>query len=275
MAEPAWATFAGIVAFVTVGIVALARASQGVVTDGGESVMASDDGDGMVPDDGGDVMADDGDVMADDGDEADRRPAEQPSLSTGALLVNVAFSQGVLGSLLLLGAWYAEIPRAALGLAPETVGTAAAGLGLALGVALYAGDELLAAAADRAGVAYSEDLREALAPDTARGWLLLLGGVLPVIAGFEELLFRAALVGALAAGFGVSPWLLAVASSVVFGVAHGAQGPGGMAVTAALGFALAAAFVLTGSFVVVFVAHWLVNALEFGVHDGLGVEWPG
>ncbi len=237
MPEPAWATFAGMVALVTVGIVALARASQGLVTD----------------------------------DDADHHP----QLSTGALLVNVAFSQGLLGSLLLLGAWYTRVPRSALGLGPGSVGAAAAGLGLALGVALYAGDELLAAAADRAGVAYSEELREALAPSSLRGWLVLLCGVLPVIAGFEELLFRAALVGALSAGFGVSPWLLAVASSLVFGLAHGAQGPGGMAVTTLLGFALAAAFVLTGSLLVVFVAHWLVNALEFGVHEGLGVEWPG
>jgi hypothetical protein len=38
---------------------------------------------------------------------------------------------------------------------------------------------------------------------------------------------------------------------------------------------LAAAFILTGSFVVVFVAHYLVNALEFLVHELLGIEWVG
>jgi hypothetical protein len=47
-----------------------------------------------------------------------------------------------------------------------------------------------------------------------------------------------------------------------------------MVVTGALGFALAAGFVLTGSLVVVVVAHYLVNALEFTVHEGLGVERP-
>ena len=35
--------------------------------------------------------------------------------------------------------------------------------------------------------------------------------MLPIIAVFEELLFRAALIGVLAAGFDLSPWLLAVA----------------------------------------------------------------
>ena len=238
MPEPAWATFAGIVAFVTVAIVALARLSAGEVMDA-----------------------------------ADVEPHEQPT--PGMLLVNVAISQGLLGVLLALGAWYAQIPLDALGLGPEQVGLAAVGVGLAVGVALYAGDELLMLATDRAGVAYSEGMRELLAPDTPGGWLLLVFGALPIVAAFEELLFRAALVGAMAAGFGVSPWLLAVASSLVFGVAHSAQGSGGMAVATGLGFALAAVFVLTESLVVVVVAHWLVNTLEFGVHEALGVEWTG
>jgi membrane protease YdiL (CAAX protease family) len=126
---------------------------------------------------------------------------------------------------------------------------------------------------DSTGVDYSESLRAHLAPESLRGWVVLLGVVLPIIAGFEELLFRAALVGVLAAGFGVSPWALAVASSVAFAVGHGAQGPGGVAVTGVLGFALAAAFVLTGSLLVVVVAHYLINALEFVIHEGLGIEW--
>jgi membrane protease YdiL (CAAX protease family) len=103
----------------------------------------------------------------------------------------------------------------------------------------------------------------------------LLGVVLPVIAGFEELLFRATLVGAIPAGFGVSPWVMVGFSSVAFGVGHGAQGPAGIAVTGTLGAVLGVAFVLTGSFVVVVVAHYLVNALEFVVHEGLGLDPAG
>ncbi|MXR21450.1 CPBP family intramembrane glutamic endopeptidase, partial [Halobacterium bonnevillei] len=103
-------------------------------------------------------------------------------------------------------------------------------------------------------------------PASTRGWLLLFGVSLPVVAGFEELLFRGFLVGAFATGFEVSPWLLAVASSVVFGAGHTAQGYVGVVVTTLLGFALAAAYVVTGSLLVVVVAHYVVNAAEFALH---------
>ncbi|NEU57429.1 CPBP family intramembrane metalloprotease [Halorussus sp. MSC15.2] len=201
---------------------------------------------------------------------------EDLNFSTGALLTNVAFSQGLLGAAIVAAAWLADVPLAALGVRlgdPWSVGLPAVGVGAAVGVALYAANELSTTLADAAGIEYSEGLREALAPDTLGGWAVLLVVVLPVIAGFEELLFRAALVGAFATGFGLSPWLLAAFSTVAFAVGHGAQGPGGVAVTGLLGFALAAAFVLTGSLLVVVVAHYLVNALEFVVHEGLGVEW--
>ncbi|UPV73144.1 CPBP family intramembrane metalloprotease [Halorussus limi] len=196
--------------------------------------------------------------------------------STGTLLANVALSQGLFGVAIVGAAWLADVPPVALGVEtgnPWSVGLPAVGVGVAVGVALYAANELAAKVVDAAGIDYSEGLRESLAPDTLGGWAVLLGVVLPVIAGFEELLFRAALVGAFAAGFGVSPWLLAAFSTVAFAIGHGAQGPGGVAVTGLLGFALAAAFVLTESLLVVVVAHYLVNALEFGVHEGLGIEW--
>jgi membrane protease YdiL (CAAX protease family) len=201
---------------------------------------------------------------------------EEVEFTTGALLANVALSQGLFCAVLVGAAWLAEIPLAELGVSlgdPGNAGLPAVGVGVGVGIALYVGNELSAVVVDAAGVDYSEGLRESLAPDDLRGWLVLLGVVLPVIAGFEELLFRAALIGVFSAGFGVSPWLLAVFSTVAFAVGHGAQGPGGIAVTGLLGFALAAAFVLTGSLLVVVVAHYLVNALEFVVHEGLGIEW--
>ncbi|MFC7080952.1 CPBP family intramembrane glutamic endopeptidase [Halorussus caseinilyticus] len=206
----------------------------------------------------------------------DARQQERLEFTTGALLANVALSQGVFGAILVAAAWVADLPLEALGVRlgdPWSVGLPALAVGTAVGVALYAANELSTTVLDSTGVDYSEGLREALAPDTPRGWAVLLGVVLPVIAVFEELLFRAALVGAFAAGFGVSPWALAVFSTVAFAIGHGAQGPGGVAVTGLLGFALAAAFVLTGSLLVVVVAHYLVNALEFVVHEGFGVEW--
>jgi membrane protease YdiL (CAAX protease family) len=186
-----------------------------------------------------------------------------------ALLANVAVSQGAFGFLLVAGAWFTEIPAAAFGLT-TTMSPLMIGAGLLLGVALYAANEVGASLGERLGVGADEGLREALAPDSLAGWAILLLVVLPVIAGFEELLFRGVLVGALSMGFGLSPWLLAALSSVAFALGHGAQGPAGIVVTGLLGFVLAAAFVVTGSLLVVVVAHYLVNALEFVVHEGPG-----
>jgi len=264
---PGWETFAGIVGFVTVALVGLARLSAREVTELHEPTVPGPVRPGAIePRAEGPIESGAGATDPRSGSAADSTTA--PSMSPLLLLVNVALSQGLLGALLVGGAFVTGIPAAAFGLGPEALGAWAVGLGVGLGVALYVGDELLAVAATRLGVGYDEALRGLLAPDTARGWLLLFGVVLPVIAGFEELLFRGALVGALAAGFGFSPWLLAVGSSLVFGLAHDAQGPGGVAVTGLLGFGLAAAFVLTDSLVVVVVAHYLVNALEMVVHEG-------
>ena len=191
-----------------------------------------------------------------------------PALSTPALLANVAVSQGVFGVLVVVMAWYTEIPAWAFGLAPETLTPGAVGIGLAVGVGLYLGNEAAAALGRRRGLAVPTELRAALAPDTAAGWLLLLGVVLPIIAGFEELLFRGALIGVTAAGTGLPPWLLVVGSSVAFALGHGAQGRLGIVVTGLLGIGLGAVFVLTESLLVVVVAHYVVNALEFLVHEG-------
>ncbi|WP_408959443.1 type II CAAX prenyl endopeptidase Rce1 family protein [Natrinema sp. 74] len=207
-----------------------------------------------------------------------RRPPEggvdPDSLSTGMVLANVAFSQGLFGLVLLGAVVYTAIPPSALGI-EFSVAYLKTGLvlGTAAGIAFYAANEFAAAVAARFGFDHEEQLRELLSPDSTRGWLLLLLGVLPIIAGFEELLFRAALIGVPATGFGLSPWLLAVGSSVAFALGHGMQGSVGIIVTGLLGFVLAAVFVVTGSLLVVVIAHYLINALEFVVHEGLEIEW--
>ncbi|MFB6105456.1 MAG: CPBP family intramembrane glutamic endopeptidase [Halobacteriaceae archaeon] len=240
MVEPAWQAFTGLSVLVALALVGLARLSQGGVPTDAEALGS---GHAASP-------------------RAVEGPAD-PDVSTGALLVNVALSQGVFGAVLLVGAWVTRVPPAALGAGPGWLGLPALAAGVAGGLALYLGDESLAWVADRLGAPYSEAIRDLLAPDSATEWAVLLLGVLPVIAGFEELLFRGALVGAVAAGVGVSPWVLAGASSALFGFAHGAQGPAGMVVTGLLGFALAALFVLTGSLAAAVLAHYLVDALEF------------
>jgi membrane protease YdiL (CAAX protease family) len=61
-------------------------------------------------------------------------------------------------------------------------------------------------------------------------------------------------------------------AAAAFGLGHGAQGRVGIAVTGALGVALGALFVLTNSLLAVVVAHYVVNALELTVHEGLGID---
>lgn len=196
-------------------------------------------------------------------------PAASPAegYSTVLLVVNVALSQGVLGLLLLGGAFFTQVPASALGVSGATAGLSMLGVGVVAGVALAGANTAAGLLASWAGHDPSADLRELLTPETPRGWVLLLGVALPVVAGFEELLFRGVLIGVFAAGFGLSPWLLAVLSSVAFALGHGAQGPVGIAVTGTLGFLLAALFVFTGSLLAVVVAHYLVNALEFVGHE--------
>jgi membrane protease YdiL (CAAX protease family) len=247
---PEWAAFAGFVGVVLAGLLFLARASTSAVapppdTQGTEFPATLTDRVVDAPE--------------------HRQPTAGPMrLSTTALLVNVAVSQGLFASLLVVGIWVASVPASALGLTADAVSLAA---GVGLGLGLHAVNTLGSRVIERFGLGDVSALREAMAPDSTRGWAALLLVVLPLVAGFEELLFRGVLIGAFATGFGVSPWLLVALSSVAFALGHGAQGRIGILVTGALGFVLGVAFVLSGSLVTVVVAHYLVNALEFVVNE--------
>ena len=287
-----WATFAAATVVLTLLLLYFTRRSQRTldrvrivdsrsqigVSDGGatETVRAAaSDSDGSAP-----ITTDDNSVAG------PSKHRDEPVLTTAALLANAAVSQ-LLAFVLLAGiVWWTAVPPSAFGIGGETaaLGSAgsfalgslgvvsAVGVGVAVGGALYVGNEAFAGFGARVGVSPSERLREAMAPEDARGWALLLGVVLPIVAAFEEALFRGALIGALAVGFAVDPWLLAVGSSVAFGLGHGAQGRLGVLVAGVLGFALAAVFVLTGSLLVAIAAHYVVNALEFIVREGFGIE---
>ena len=282
-----WATFLGVVGVVVVLLLALTHAST-TAFDGRSSTsrpVSRSAGDGPPPD---------AQSASEQSSTAERSTTEQPTseappagseqsieptgvdaptnhapttLSTPALLANVAVSQGVFAVLVVVMAWYTEIPAWAFGLAADSLTLGAVGVGLVVGVGLYLGNEAAAALGRRRGLTVPTDLRESLAPETAAGWALLLVVVLPIIAGFEELLFRGALIGVGAAGLGISPWLLVAGSAVAFALGHGAQGRLGIVVTGLLGVGLGAVFVLTGSLLVVIVAHYVVNAAEFLVHE--------
>jgi membrane protease YdiL (CAAX protease family) len=263
-----WAVFAGVTALVLTLLLVLARVSQLAMDDDAGSVQpATHDSDGV----NGEPNAPEFEQPENVTHQSATESTQPASVSAGYLLANVALSQGLFLFILLAGAWYARIPLAALGVTrPTTSGLSALVVGVALSIALYLANELGSRGATAVGIDTPDALRESLAPDSASGWLVLLGAVLPIIAVFEEFLFRAALVGALSAGFSLSPWLLAVLSSIAFALGHGAQGAIGIVATGILGFVLAGAFVVTGSLLVVVVAHYLVNAFEFVVHEGIG-----
>jgi membrane protease YdiL (CAAX protease family) len=202
----------------------------------------------------------------------DAQTVSQRRISTETLLANVAVSQGLFAAVLLVGIALTDIPVATLGVGSGSLAggeTVVAGIGIGLSIAVA--NTLAGGVADSFDVDPSETLRELLTPESRRGWALLLLVTLPIIAGFEELLFRGILIGAFSAGFDISPWLLVAGSSVAFATGHGAQGTLGIVVTGLLGFVLAVVFVVTGSLFVVVIAHYLVNAVEFLI-EGLGYE---
>lgn len=190
-------------------------------------------------------------------------------LTTRLLLVNVLFSQGVFLAALVGLAWWTDVPVSAFGATLATLDAGAVAVGLVAGVVLYAGNEVAARLGERFGFSAPEALRSAMAPTDRAEWALLLLAVLPTIAVFEELLFRGALIGVLSAGFGLDPWPLVLLSSAAFGLGHGAQGRLGILVTASLGVVLGAVFVLTGNLFVVILAHYVINALEFVIQEGI------
>ena len=256
---PDWTTFTAFAAVTTVLVLLLARASQSMLVRT-ESPESQNDGDDI------------GQPGNDGRSAASRDVSANAELTTTALLANVAVSQGAFLLLIGLGAWLFGIPAWTFGVSEATIGVDFVGMGAVAGVVLYLGNEAAAAIGKRHGFTGSEELRRLLAPDTVVGWFALLFVVLPLIAVFEEVLFRGALIGVVAAGFDVSPWLLAVVSSIAFGFGHGAQGKLGIVVTGVLGFLLAALFIASGSLLLVIVAHYVINVLEFLVHEALGWE---
>ena len=250
---PRWVAFSALTLVVLAVVLLSARASKRVVSELAEPMPRS-----VSLPDGADHL----DAVATGVGRADTRP------SPIAMLANVGASHALLAAVLVAGVWLAEIPLSAIG-----VGTTAAAdalvAGTGIGLAVAAANTLLGGLLDADPSAV---LRELLAPDSPVGWVLLLLVVLPVIAGFEELLFRAILIGAFAEGVGLPTWFLAVGSSAVFAAGHGAQGRLGVAVTGAFGLVLAVAFVTTGSLAVVAIAHYVINAVEFVLAEGPGYE---
>lgn len=143
--------------------------------------------------------------------------------------------------------------------------------GVAAGVALYGLSELLIAGVTNVGLDYAAEGRSATAPESGAGWAAFLTVALPVVSLGEELLFRGALVGVAAALLPLGVWPVAALSTLGFAFVHNTR-TGGVLVAGALGACLAAAFVLTGSLLAVVVAHTCTNALEYSLHEGVGID---
>jgi membrane protease YdiL (CAAX protease family) len=277
-----WSAFAGLTGVVLVLLLTLARLSQDAVSEGENESLDQSPRETTYSRSSNDRGEHASDITVEetagadsDGEQGTKNgidPPSPPQFSTGMLLVNVAFSQGLFAIILVASAWYTAVPPAALGV-DFTPSIAALAVGTIAGLVLYAANAAGAVGASVLGYDYDEQLRELLTPETTIGWIVLLCAVLPIIAFFEELLFRAALIGALSTGFDISPWFLAGGSSAAFAFGHGAQGRLGILVTGVLGFALAVVFIQTNSLLACVVAHYLVNALEFVISGALGIEW--
>ncbi|MFB6111025.1 MAG: CPBP family intramembrane glutamic endopeptidase [Halobacteriaceae archaeon] len=280
MASSAVAAFAAVSWLLALGVVGLARASATAMSDDSRARGA------VEPPAGGEPVS--GDVShatptsngRPDGERPRTTrdpPPDRPALSTPVLVLNVVLTQGGVVTVLVVATIAAGLPPSLLGVEAAAAVPRMLAVGLGLGLLLYGLDEALSAVAGQFDLLPDEQLRSSLAPDSPTGWLLLLGVVLPVVGVAEELLFRAALIGVTAGGLNLPLLPVMVSSSLLFGAAHGIQGIGGVLVTGVLGLGLAAAFVATGSLPVVVVAHYVVNAMEFIVHEWLGIEdaWLG
>lgn len=269
MAEPTLQLFV-IGAWLLAGIVVvLTRISSPDESGGGRTRSEADTGSIATSDPGptphhGDTdpeTASDGSVPGHDG-------LSVEGLSTELLLANAVVTHGTVLVLVVLGVILSGVSMDVLGVDSFTADQISVWTGLAAGVALYVVDEALSEAMTHVGLESADLLRSALAPSSLRGWCLLLLGILPLVSVAEELLFRGALIGATLA-LGLSPLAVLLTSAVLFGFAHGIQGVGGVVVAGFLGLGLGVVFIWTGSLLAVVIAHYVVNALEFLVHEGL------
>ncbi len=188
------------------------------------------------------------------------RPA-MTELSTIAIVGNIVLTHGAILAVLIGAVWWTQIPLEPLGVGNLSLGRAIVG-GVITGGGLYGGAEVVVRALKHAGITYDDRLEQLLVPDHWYGWGLVIGIAFPIIAVAEEMLFRAALIGGLAAGTGITEWLFIIPATVAFAVGHALQGAGGIVVTGLLGLALGILFVSTNSLLLVVVAHTVVNTLE-------------
>jgi membrane protease YdiL (CAAX protease family) len=106
---------------------------------------------------------------------------------------------------------------------------------------------------------YSPIIVQSILPRNRREWMLVPIALAPAVV-LEELLFRSLLLG----GFAVmiSPVVLAIAWSIVFGAMHFPQGALGVVVAAGLGLMLSGLFLATQNLLAPIIAHYVINLVQ-------------
>jgi membrane protease YdiL (CAAX protease family) len=139
--------------------------------------------------------------------------------------------------------------------APQLLGGIAAGAALAL--LFYAATRWVVAAGGNRF--YSPTVLEIIVPRSqAEFWAV--AAVMVSVVLLEELLFRSLLLGGL---LPILPApLLIIAGGILFGALHSPQGVWGMAGAGLAGMALGLLFLLAGSLLLPFVAHYVTNMLQ-------------
>lgn len=134
-------------------------------------------------------------------------------------------------------------------------------IGAALGVAIQFVVNVVSVLAIRifGKSIYDPKVMKSVVPKRQREWFLILLPLLLSVA-VEELIFRSMLIG----GFSlvVNPWIMAVASSIIFGIMHSPQGRLGIIMTGVIGFVFATIFIISGSLVMVITAHYIINFMQ-------------
>lgn len=168
---------------------------------------------------------------------------------------------GVVGLTALGATLTVGLPPAAVGM--ETASPELAGVGVVAGVGLAAGHYAVIAGLRRLGFGFTELYGE-LHPDDLHE-LSWLAGATAVQATVEEIVFRAAVIGAGAAAVGVGQWTLVPVAAGLFGIAHLGRGGGSVVSTTLAGVGFGAVFVQYG-LVAAAVAHVTNNVVGFGRH---------
>ena len=133
--------------------------------------------------------------------------------------------------------------------------------GICLGLVCQFGVNTISALAIRffGSDIYSPIVLKNVIPKNTLEWFLIIIPLLLAVL-VEEVLFRALAIG----GFStvINSWVLAVASSILFGMVHVTQGKLGMLVSGTVGFVLAAIFIVANSLLLVITGHFVLNLLQ-------------